>query len=59
MEKPRYGPAILGGPETAPMHNQPANTFYFQSPESDYIFLWAEKKLTEGDSLRIKRTDLP
>jgi hypothetical protein len=33
------------------VHNQPANTFYFQSPESDYIFLWAEKKLTEGDSL--------
>jgi hypothetical protein len=33
------------------VHNQPANTYYFQSPESDYIFLWAEKKLTEGDSL--------
>ncbi len=23
--------------------DQPAHTFYYQSPESDYIFLWAEK----------------
>jgi len=33
------------------VHDQPAHTFYYQSPGSDYIFLWAEKMSTEGDSL--------
>jgi len=25
------------------VHDQPAHTFYYQPPGSDYIFLWAEK----------------
>jgi len=25
------------------VQNQPANTFYYQSPDSDFIFIWAEK----------------
>jgi hypothetical protein len=33
------------------VHDQPAHTFYYQSPGSDYIFLWAEKISIEGDSL--------